>query len=150
MQNNELEKIISDIYDLKAISILPLSEIMLGILLALSALIITSLIWRKNYLKNRPWLAELKQIKNELRYKTSIELNELSCYLKKIANLKYKHNSLNKMEFAHLVKFLCLSEQNSDFHTVLNNYADKIYTKQNITIEGLEYNKILRLITKWI
>ncbi|MBT4989792.1 MAG: DUF4381 family protein [Rickettsiales bacterium] len=150
MKNNQLEKIISDIYDLKEISIFPLSNITYLILFASILLIIISILLRKHYLEKRPWLKELKIIKNDLQLKTEINLDELSQYLKKIAMLKYHHNYLNKMSFPDLIHFLSINEKESEFHIVLDDYSNNIYNQQNIIIKGSEYNNILRLLTKWI
>lgn len=150
MPNHELEKMIADIYGLKAVSIWPLSDLVVIILLSLLLLAILLIVLRKHYYQNRPWLVELKQIKNQLKQKTEIELNELSIYLKKIAKLKYHSNELNKMDFSRLINFISITENNSEFHDVFGEYKAQIYHNSNTYIKGSKYNAILRLIGKWI
>lgn len=150
MNNESLLNTIEDIYEISEIGIFPLSQITLILLFSIFLVLIIGYLIRQNYLNKNPWILELKIIKNELKSKNSISLDELSIYIKKIASLKYHHNLLNKLNFEEIINYLTINESNQNFQKFLAPLADHLYKKDNHIISGLEYNNILRVLLKWI
>ncbi|MDC0857135.1 DUF4381 family protein [Rickettsiales bacterium] len=150
MNNEQLLNIIEDIYEIGHIGILPLSNFTYILITAIILFVIIAYLLRRNHLKKHPWLIELKLIKKQLSKKREIKLSELSIYIKKIASLKYQHNSLNKMSMSEISQYLSINEANDKFNEFLSPLATKSYIDDNYLITGFEYNNILKLIQKWI
>ena len=150
MLAQNLEKDIEDMYLLSEIDVFPLSILTIIILITFTMLIFFGLFYRYKYLKNNPWILELRNIKSNLISKETINMQELSITLKQIAKLKYKNYSFNKMEIEELIRFVDFKEEKTNFLKIISPYFANIYNQNEIDIGISDFINIKKNIKKWI